>query len=48
MSQIEEYETRGSFRKSIGKSLLHIVAANGLITICRSLLSGTLIDSTDP
>ena len=48
MSQIEEYETRGSFRKSTGKSLLHIVAANGLATICHSLLSGTLVDSNDP
>jgi hypothetical protein len=38
MSQIEEYEAQGSFRKSTGKSLLHIVAANGLATVCKALL----------
>jgi hypothetical protein len=47
MSQIEEYETQALFRKSTGKSLLHIVAANGLAIICKSLLSGALINSKD-
>ena len=42
MGQIQIYTNSGGgyFRGSIGNSLLHIIAANGLETICRLLLRG--------
>jgi hypothetical protein len=47
ISQFQEYVEGGSFRKFTGKSLLHIVAENGLATICHSLLSGNLVEGKD-
>jgi hypothetical protein len=43
MSQIEEYEARGS----TGKSLLHIIVVNGLTRIYHCLFSDTFVDSKD-
>jgi hypothetical protein len=42
MAQIQLYAkwTLGNFKKSIGDSLLHIIAKAGLNTICHSLLTG--------
>ena len=46
MSQMKMYaESRwGEFTLSTGGSLLHVIAANGLATICHSLLDGTSND----
>ena len=46
MDQIKIYaeSTLGKFEVSMARSLLHIVAANGLATVCRCLLDGIYND----